>query len=196
MDMSGLKPLNGLGNTLGYYIPFLRDGIHLGRAAFLRRNLPECAPRCSFDPAEFFGGRGGIDYRWSNATACAVARAMSLRGEKEHVFSLVFNESSELREAVGAVDETTGEYLQVRLRRLIMRRQRLCMRQSRCSRIPTADASKFPCLLAAPLLRATSTSTPSSATRQSPRCPGSASCFLRRPGRAGRPRTAGASRAR
>lgn len=113
MDMSGLEPLNGIGNTLGYYMPFLRHSIFLGRAAYLRRNLPACEPSCAFDPSEFFGGYGGIDYQWSTATACEVARAMAQRGEKEHVLSLVFNETSELREPVGVINETTGEYIEV-----------------------------------------------------------------------------------
>lgn len=115
MDMSGLGPLNGIGNTLGHYTPFLAHSMLLERAAFLRRNLPECGIRCSFDPGDYFGGRGGIDYRWSNSTACAVARAMALRGEKEHVLSLVFNTSGSAPfETLGALDETTGEFIEVR----------------------------------------------------------------------------------
>lgn len=126
MDMSGLGPLNGLGNTLAYYIHFLKHSILLGRAAFLRRNLPECEPHCSFDPGDFFGAFGGVDYRWSNATACAVARVMALRGEKEHVVSLVFNRSSDAHETVGAFDETTGDFVEVR-RRISLPRRFACV---------------------------------------------------------------------
>lgn len=115
MDMTGLGPLNGIGNTLGFYTAFLKQSIIFERAAFLRRNAPECelSHRCSFDPGDFFIGRGGIDWRWTNDTACAVARAMALRGEREHVFSLVFNKTSQAHEAIGAFDETTGEFIEV-----------------------------------------------------------------------------------
>jgi hypothetical protein len=90
---------NGLGNSLKHFQRVLFSGLLADRAAFSLRNMAHCSGEsCRMDPGAYFGVRGGVEWRWSEA----VGEALAARGVRESVF--VYDDV-----VVGYRNKATGE---------------------------------------------------------------------------------------
>ena len=97
VDLNGYE-LNGLGNTLGYYLRFLVTAAAFSRAGFVQRNPQECKTRgtsvCRMHPGRYLaalgaeGAAGGYTWDWDETARYAVANVMAQHGDVEYVFDI------------------------------------------------------------------------------------------------------------
>lgn len=104
---------NGIGNILWLWTFPLTHSLLAGRAAFVKRNTFDCGRDCLFDPGDYFGAVGNVQWKWTREAECHVQAAMAARGVAERVFTVLV-EGGNPDDLAGFKDMTTGEVFRAR----------------------------------------------------------------------------------
>lgn len=105
------RNMNGIGKNIVHWVAPLFHSLRAGRPAFIHRNPHGCGRDCLFDPADYFGLVGNVEWRWTREAECYVRRLMAARGVGERVFTVVTAADGDRSRPTGVRDDATGEHI-------------------------------------------------------------------------------------